>query len=247
MSVTGPPIDDLYTDHAAVYDANQRGVPGDIELYRDLALEADGLVVEVGVGTGRIALPSVAAGVRMLGLDLSPDMLTICRAKAQSARLELGLVQADMRRFSLRERAALVTIPFRAFLHNLTTEDQLATLRSCFEALEPGGRLALNVFNPDITRIVERLRTGPNDWEDAPSGGLARHEYAPHAQVVESTMLLPGSEGQRRAHIRLRYVYRYELEHLLARAGFTLEHVWGDCERSSFGPLSTEIVCVARR
>lgn len=245
--MTGPPIDDLYTDHAAVYDANQRGVPGDIELYRDLALQAGGLVLEVGVGTGRIALPSVAAGVRMVGLDLSPDMLAICREKARAAALELGLVQADMRRFTLREPASLVTIPFRAFLHNLTTEDQLATLRACFDALEPGGRLVLNVFNPDITRIVERLRTGPNEWEDQPAGGLARHEYEPHAQVVESTMLLPGAEGQRRAHIRLRYVYRYELEHLLARVGFTVEHVWGDCQRAPFGPLSTEIVCVARR
>lgn len=249
--MTEPLSDPFYTDFARAYDDHSQGVRGDVEFYRDLALEADGLTVELGVGTGRIAIPSVAAGARVLGLDLSREMLAICRQKAAEAGLGsregLALAQADMRRFALARPARLVTIPYRAFLHNLETEDQIATLEACRAALEPGGLLALNVFNPDIAKIADWLQRGPEEWEPRPGGGQQRHDYEPAGQRVDSSMLLPSSEGRpRRVEIRLRYVYRHELEHLLARAGFAIERLEGDFLGTAFGPLSTEIVCVAR-
>ncbi|MPZ98564.1 MAG: methyltransferase domain-containing protein [Dehalococcoidia bacterium] len=155
---------------------DQRRARG-IEFYRTLALEAGGLVVELGVGTGRIAIPSALAGARVLGIDFSSEMLTFGRRNAAEAgATSLQLVRGDMRRFALRQPAALVTVPFRTFLHNLTIEDQLATLASVHAALRPGGHLALNIFNPDITKIVDAIRAG-SAWKTDPLGFDQRLEY----------------------------------------------------------------------
>ena len=146
------PLDPLYTEYAGAYDERTVGAPGDSACYREVAQEADGPVVELGVGTGRIAIPTVQARVPVLGLDLLSRMLAIARRKALAAGVgaDLGLAVADMRPFVLVRPARLITIPLRAFLHNLTTDDQLSTLACCRATLAPGGRLALNVFDPDL-------------------------------------------------------------------------------------------------
>ena len=246
-----PVRDPYYTDFAVEYDQHTNGVRGDVEFYRELALSAEGPVVELGVGTGRTAIPAALAGAEVLGLDLSPEMLELCRTKAVEARAAtLSLAVADMRRFALARTVDLVVIPHRAFLHNLTIGDQLSTLASCRGALRPGGRLALNVFNPDLAKMVEWMLRGPDDWEAreaGPPGSVHRHDYDPSDQRCDSTIMLPGPDGvRRRVTIHLRYVYRSELEHLLARSGFQVESLYGDFFGEPFGPLSNEIVCVAR-
>ena len=243
-----------YGSYAAVYDAHTAGVPGDVAFYRSLALEADGPIVEIGVGTGRIALPAAEAGATVIGLDASPAMLTIARDKARAAGPavdgRLALVRGDMRRWALRRPVALVTIPFRTFLHNITTADQLATLAAVREALQPGGRLALNVFNPDIAMIAENMRAEPGAWRprQAPGGGVEQRVYEPTAQITRSTWSIhqPGGSSVRFS-FALRYVYRYEMEHLLARAGFAVEALFGDHFRAPFEERSTEMVWIARR
>ena len=245
-------LDPLYTEYAGVYDERTIGTPGDIDFYRELAQEADGPVVELGVGTGRIAIPTVRAGVPVLGLDLSPLMLAIARSKALEVGVgeDLGLAVADMRRFALARPAALITIPFRAFLHNLTTNDQLSTLACCRAALEPGGRLVLNVFNPDLAMIAERMHREPDEWGEPDlglTGSEERREYDPARQRIDQFVRFPAREGRgSEVLIRLRWVYRYEMEHLLGSSGFEVEALYGDFERNPFGVTSTELVWVAR-
>jgi SAM-dependent methyltransferase len=246
-----PARDPYYTDFAIEYDQHTNGVRGDIDFYREIALSADGPVVELGVGTGRTAIPAALGGADVLGLDLSPEMLALCRSKAADGGVStLSLAVADMRRFALAKPVNLITIPHRAFLHNLTMEDQLATLASCRGALRTGGRLALNVFNPDLAKMVEWMLRGPEEWEErevGPPGAVHRNDYDPSDQRCDSTIMLPGPDGmRRRVTIHLRYVYRAELEHLLARSGFEVETVYGDFFGAPFGPLSNEIVCLAR-
>ncbi len=242
-----------YWEFAEINDrrwTDRSGVAGDVEFYRGLALEAGGLVVELGVGTGRIAIPTVQAGVeRMLGLDLAEAMLAVARRKVAEAGVgeRLTLEIGDMRDFTLPEPAALVTIPFRAFLHNLTTEDQLSTLAAAHRALGPGGRLALNVFNPSILMIAEWMQRGPDEWEEL-RGAIARHQYEPSAQRAHTVQRIRDADGvEHRESIELRYVHRFELEHLLVRSGFEIEALYGDHMGASFGETSTEIVVVARR
>ena len=242
--------DPYYTEFAGEYDRHTKGVRGDIDFYRALSLEADGLVVELGVGTGRTAIPAARAGARVLGLDLSSEMLTICRAKAEEASVRgLSLAVADMRRFALAHPAALVTIPHRAFLHNLTTDDQLATLLSCRAALGPGGRLALNVFDPDIAHMADWIGRGPDEWDEGVyrEDSSQRHDSGTSDQRSDSTIVLTDASGQRRrVEIRVRYVHRYELEQLLSRSGFEVERLDGDFDGQPYGPSSTEMVWLAR-
>ena len=242
-----------YDEYAPAYDAHTVGVPGDVEFYRSLALEAGGPIVEIGVGTGRIALPIAEAGVAVIGLDLSPRMLALARAKSRASGPavsgRLGLVRGDMRRWALRRPVSLVTIPFRTFLHSMTTADQLATLGAARAALLPGGRLALNVFNPNIAMIAESMRSEPGAWRrHGVGGGEEQRAYEPTAQVTRTTQVFrrPGG-GTVRFSFALRYVYRYEMEHLLARAGFAVEALYGDHARASFEEHSTEMVWIARR
>ena len=245
-------LDPLYAEYAGVYDERTVSTPGDIAFYREIAQEADGLVVELGVGIGRIAIPTVQAGVPVLGLDLSPRMLAIARRKALAASVGggLGLAVADMRRFALARPAWLITIPFRAFLHNLTTDDQLSTLACCRAALDPGGRLVLNVFNPDLAMIAEWMHREPDEWGDPDPrlpGSEERRVYDPSRQRIDQFVRFPAREGRgSEVVIRLRWVYRYEMEHLLARSGFEVEALYGDFERHPFGVTSTELVWVAR-
>ena len=128
---------DLWAD---IYDA-MNTLTEDIPFYMDEAVESGGPVLELGVGTGRVAIPIAQAGVNVVGLDHSPRMLEVAKRKAKTAGLSqrrLRLVQGDMRDFDVGQRFPLAIIPFRAFLHMYTVEDQ----KRCLQAHRPssGGR-----------------------------------------------------------------------------------------------------------
>ncbi|MEI6136131.1 MAG: methyltransferase domain-containing protein [Chloroflexota bacterium] len=246
-------MNDYYRLAPALYDETARGVPGDIEFYRDLAVASGGPVVELGVGTGRIAIPTAAAGVEVIGIDLVPEMLEVARTRAEAAGVTsmLRLVEGDMRTFTVETPVPLVTIPFRAFLHNLEDADQLETLRACHRALLPGGRLALNVFNPDLS--IARRWAGRSERHYEPfdaAGKVEVHndfDIRPARQTVTSKLRWREDGAVRRGSLTLRYVGREEMEALLAATGFEVESLFGDCLGSPFGDHSTELVWVARR
>lgn len=153
-------MNDYYRLAPEVYGATTRGIPGDVAFYRDLAVASGGPVVELGAGTGRIAVPIAEAGVEVIGIDAAPEMLEVARRHAETAGVaeRVRLVVGDMRTFTLDEPVPLVVIPHRTFLHNLDEADQLATLQACQRALRLGGRLALNVFNPSPALLERTAR-----------------------------------------------------------------------------------------
>ncbi len=129
------------------YDAWASGVVDDIPFYVELAREADGPVVELAVGTGRVAIPvAQAIGRRVIGLDASPEMLRQARAHAAEAGVDLLLIEGDMRDLSLEEPAGLIYCPFRALLHLRTWADRRQTFERVAASLRPGGRFAWNAF-----------------------------------------------------------------------------------------------------
>src|SRR5687767_15781921 len=125
---------------------------GDVEWYRQKAVESGGPVLELGAGTGRVTIPLAEAGIRVTAMDLDAGMLDRLRQKVlklpADVRRRVAAHSGDMRSFALDARFALVITPFRAFLHNEPRQDQLATLRRAHAHLRPGGELALNVFHP---------------------------------------------------------------------------------------------------
>lgn len=134
---------------AARYDREERGVAGDIAFYVALARGAEPPVLELGCGTGRVLVALARAGVAAVGLDLSEPMLRRARRRGAGLR-HVRWVRADMRDFRLPERFGLAVAPHRSFQHLLTDGDLRAALARVREHLRPGGRLAFNLFNPDL-------------------------------------------------------------------------------------------------
>src|SRR3954447_10527721 len=135
----------------------------DVAFYVGLAREADGPVVELAIGNGRVAIPvAQAIGRPVVGIDTSPAMLELARTGAAEAGVELELHEGDMRELALDEPAALIYCPFRALLHLPTWADRRRTFERVAASLEPGGRFAWNAFVFD-PRIAARLDGAHHD------------------------------------------------------------------------------------
>jgi SAM-dependent methyltransferase len=250
---------DLY-DHVALY----RDRP-DVAFFADAAREAGGPVLEVGCGTGRVLIPTARAGIQIVGLDLSRHMLDVCRARLalepESVRGRARVVLADMRSFDVGKDFALATLPFRPFQHLLTVEDQLACLGSIHRHLMPGARVILDLFNPSLDYLANAHlgeEHGDEPEFQTPDGRRVYRRMRMiscdrAAQVNQHELVYyvthPDGRQERTVHaFPLRYLFRFEAEHLLARAGFDVEHVYGGYDKSPFGATYPgELILVARR
>ncbi|HMK91498.1 MAG TPA: class I SAM-dependent methyltransferase [Thermoleophilia bacterium] len=238
----------------------------DLGFWQALAAGAgEGQLLELACGTGRILVPLARAGHEITGLDLSAHMLDRCRVKlaaeADEVRERVRLVQADLTSFDLGRRFALVTSPFRGFQHLRTVEQQLACLGRCHAHLRPGGKLVLDLFNPDPALLYAHDDGEPRDGEDTAEtvawteGRSVRWwgtvvDYRRSLQTNECEMTYeigaPGAAAYRLTEqFPMRYLFRYELEHLLSRAGFRVVALYGDYDRSPFADDSPELIAVA--
>lgn len=251
-------VADIYgPSGAAFYDAASerlRGSSGDAAFYRSLARKTGGPVLELGCGSGRVLLPIARAGIECAGLDPSRTMLA--RLRKNDPPSNLRLVQARMQDFDLPgERFALVYSAFRAFQHLLTVEDQLSCLAAVRRRLAPGGTFALDVFAPKLDRIavIHEPEFLELEWKEGDTNvrRLTSVTRDPAAQVMEVTfrheIRRPGRRPESRTvSTKMRYLFRYELEHLLARAGFSGIQVFGGFDRRPYDYFSGETVAVAR-
>ena len=147
----------LYDRIASIYDPWSRSVTEDVGFYVEQALASGGPVVELAVGTGRIAVPIAEAGVSVIGVDSSPEMLGVARAAAESAGVTelVDLRLGDLRDPPVPERVPLVICPFRSLLHMETEDEKLRALRAARGLLEADGRFAFDVFSPSREDIEE--------------------------------------------------------------------------------------------
>ena len=131
----------IWTSTAASAQANQA-------FYVDAYLATDGPVVELGVGDGRLAVEAARRGCPIVGVDLSPAMLKLCRARAERAGVidRLTLLQADFRAFTLAEPAALIALPYHSLGHLLTLDAKREAIRHVHAQLRPGGRFVFDDF-----------------------------------------------------------------------------------------------------
>jgi SAM-dependent methyltransferase len=249
-----------FYDHVTPYSERQ-----DIPICIDLARAADGPVLELGCGTGRVLIPMARAGLVMTGLDLSPSMLGVCREQLGhepvDVQARVRLIEGDMRAFDLGEQFALVTTPFRAFQHLTTVEDQTSCLSAIHRHLRPGGRLVLDLFNPSIPLLAAAERS--EEWGDEPEFAMpdgrrvrrtfriAGHDYLHQVEDVEMyyNITYPDGRTERRVHaFPMRYLFRFEAEHLLVRCGYTVEALYAGYDRSAYGSTYPgELIFVARK
>jgi len=229
-----------YDGIARLYDAWSTGVVEDISFYVEEAVAAGGPVVELGVGTGRIAIPTAAAGVRVIGVDSSEGMLEVCAAQARAAGVAelLDLRVGDLRRPPVEERVALVTCPFRAYLHLASDEERLDALAAARELLLPGGRLVFDVFAPSADDIEETHAR----WIEREPGIFERADWDGVAQTL--TLSVRGASGE--SSMTLWWLEPQRWQALLAEAGFSVEACYGWFDRRPYDG-GEDSVWVARK
>jgi ubiquinone/menaquinone biosynthesis C-methylase UbiE len=255
MTATGV---DPYLAWVGFYDEWSRTMEGDVAFYVRRATAVPGPVIELGVGTGRIAIPTAQAGQRVIGVDLSSAMLAEARRRAAEAGVadHIAFAEADMRSFVAEAPVNLVTIPYRSFLHMISTEDQLACLRNVSRSLVSGGHLILNMFIPDPAYIAgqdrkRNLHTEFTDERGRRCEVWVTPIYDMTTQVVTIRATVDAYDDERlvdstESEMVVRMIYRYEMEHLLARAGFEIEALYGDFEEGPLVEGSEEMIWVAR-
>jgi ubiquinone/menaquinone biosynthesis C-methylase UbiE len=220
---------------AQEYDAWSAHMTEDIPFYVGLARDADGPVVELAVGNGRVAIPvAKEIGRPVLGIDISPGMLAQARERADAAGVELELREGDMSDLALDEPAALIYCPFRALLHVRGWADRRRTFERVAASLRPGGRFAWNAFAFDH-RIATAL-DGQHDNEPVP--------HSLHYTVGDNRVDIVLDGGGRSS---LWWATKNEWLGLLDVAGLELEALYGGFEGEPFDDESREYVFVSRR
>lgn len=236
---------DEYAAFAEIYDEWSAFMTEDIPFYAELARDADGPVVELAVGTGRVAVPVAEAIERpVIGIDSSLAMLERAGVAATNARVELDLREGDMRDLALDEPAALVYCPGRSLLHLPTWTDRRRAFEAVAHSLRPGGRFAWNAFVFNHRSAAEsdgrtRPHIGTDDiWEFI--------EHVPAESRVDITVFVgkPGADPRR---ISLWWTTKSEWEGLLDVAGLETEALYGWFDKRRFDDDSREFVWVARK
>lgn len=246
-----------------------RGRTRDVSFYLDAVHEYGDPVLELGCGTGRITLALAEAGHHVTGLDISERMLERCNRKLAGlpteARERVHPVKGDMTRFDLGEKFRLVIIPFRPMQHLLEAEQQMSCLESVRRHLwaegrrtgEKKGQLILDVFQTDAERMHDPVHqkealvteySMPDGRHVRIMERVAAFHRAQQRNDVEMIFYVKDARGKEERLVfawTLRYFFRYEVEHLLARCGFRVCAVYGDFDRSPLVDASPEMIFVA--
>lgn len=237
----------------------------DVAFFVEAAAMAGNPVLEVGCGTGRILIPAARAGAEITGLDLSPQLLDICRENVLSepagVRSRIQLIQADMRSFDIPARFRLAMLPFRVFNHMLTIDDQLACLTAVHRHLVRGALLILDIHNPRLSFLgdppIGKERPEHPDFR-MPGGRRVerRHKttaYNQFTQIHDFEIIydVDYPDGRTKRFVDFtswRYTFRFEAEHLLARSGFEIENVYADYTKGPYGSKpSPDLIMEARK
>ncbi|MGD2158472.1 MAG: class I SAM-dependent methyltransferase [Anaerolineales bacterium] len=221
--------DEIYSD----YD------PASIELLTELA--GDGSALELGIGTGRIALPLLEKGVKVKGVDASGAMVSKLRAKPRGTDVEVLL--GSFADFEMDERFQLIYVVFNTFFNLPTQEKQVRCFHAVRQHLSKGGKFLLEVFVPDPCRFRDHQTVRVIDLE----GDLARLEvsqFDPVAQRVTSQHVLITEDEIHFHPVRLRFAWPSELDLMAQIAGLSLRQRWGSWSKDEFRKDSQKHISV---
>ena len=253
-----------YEQWARVYDLFYAVGPElEVEFYLDLMRGCDAPVLELGVGTGRVAIPAALEGNRVVGVDLHPSMLEVAKSKSATAGLAPGyleLIHGDMTELSLEYRCfGMVIIPGNSLALVLTEEGQQATVTAAAEHLRPGGALVFSLYNASDQVIdnddneqfllgvvddqIDRVRhvlSGINQFD--------RSQQINDCTQFIDTVSQDGALLQRQElRVVTRYLTRAQAESMVTRASLKVERVHGDFDGSVYSEFSDEMIFVCRK
>jgi SAM-dependent methyltransferase len=228
-----------YDPFADDYDVWAADMTDDVGWYVELAEAAREPIVELAVGSGRVAIEIARrTGKRVIGIDLSPKMLGVARER--SAGLPVDLREGDMRELSLDEKVELVICPFRSMLHLPTWRDRRSVFDRVAASLVPGGRFAWNVFafSAGLATALDGQRV------DRPGGSWQIATNVPADSRID---VLRGRDLERLGTFSLWWATRREWEGLIDVSGLELEGLYGGFRREPYDDDSLEQVWVARK
>ncbi len=250
----------MFDPFVRYYDLDYGAFDDDVVFYREMARLYGGPVLEAMCGTGRVAVPLAQAGLTVTGVDVSAAMIERAEAAAQAAGVaaRTTFVQADLRTLALEAQFGFAFVAINSLMHLETTADQLAALRALHALLRPGGGLALDLFNPDPAALAEVSGSWVLDktFTVPTSGHLVQKFVARTVDVAQQHIDVTfcydeiDAAGQVQRLVLpfgMRWIYRYELEHILARTGFVLESVYGSYDLDDYTSASERLLVVARR
>jgi SAM-dependent methyltransferase len=242
-----------------LYDDDYGDFADDLELYLPFAERTGGPILEAMCGTGRVMLPLAEAGFNVVGVDISEAMVQRARAKLKTAglerhaRAELG----DIRSLRLTEQFALALVPMNSFMHLSTGAEQAVALKAIHEHLQPGGLLILDLFNPDPHELSSDQDVLVHAKSFRSSAGyevqkwvLRRSDFAEQIHYVEFVYDEIGPDRIVRRDVlpfTMRWLYRFELEYLLASTGYVVEALFGSYELDDYTSAGERLIAVARR
>ena len=249
---------DAYASIASLYAIDFADVLDDVDFYRSLARHTSGPIVEFMCGGGRVAVPLAVDGHQVTGVDISAAMLTHMRNhRDYHPDLTLTTVHADMCQWQPDQRYGLAIVALNSFMHLQSTDDQLAALQVAYRALKPGGTLVIDLFNPDMRHLPDYKGDLVLDKQFVMPDGRTVQKFVAQwsdtaQQRIHVVFMYDINDANQRiqrvnASFAMRYFWRFELEHLLARAGFRIEDIYGNYELAPYDAESSQLIVVARR
>jgi SAM-dependent methyltransferase len=249
---------DPYRRFAAYYDLEYAGHTADLEFYEQFALQAGGPVLELGCGSGRVLAALVGTGLELTGIDTSSAMLDIARdvlgdrARLVQCGMEAVADCPDLR----RDHYWLAFSAINTFLHLPDADTQLRALEGLREVVVQGGILLLDLMVPDPSylggidgRIVHELSATLPNGNRLDKWAVRTHDLA--TQTIDTTVFFDTTDAGTGVVTRVsdryltRYIHRFELEHLLERAGWRLISLYGSYDLSPFTSESERMIALA--
>lgn len=247
-----------YHQIAELYAIDFADVHEDVDFYRSFAQHARGPIIEFMCGTGRVCVPLAADGNTVVGVDSSDEMLAIAQRTRDANQIDqLTLHHGDVRTWQSDTKFGLAIVALNSFMHLTSVDDQVHALLNIHRNVQPGGYLVLDLFHPDMRALPDYKGDVVLDKRFALPDGRTVHKFVSQwsdiaQQLIHVVFMYDISDAvsglqRRSASFAMRYFWRYEIEHLLARTGFTLQHCYGSYDLDSFGSESEQMLIVAKR
>jgi SAM-dependent methyltransferase len=211
-----------------------------VDLLAELA--GDGPALELGIGTGRVALPLAEAGIEVHGIDASEAMLAKLKTKLGGGRIPVTV--GSFGDFSLETRFRLVYVVFNTFFGLLTQDEQVSAFQAVAHHLTPDGVFVMQAFVPDVTRFDSHNQRVAAESVGVDEVTLETSSHDPFAQRTDSAHMVIRNSGIRMYPVRIRYAYVSELDLMAQLAGLRLRERWADWNREPYPSRSWTHVSV---
>jgi len=237
---------------ASIYDLIYGEYKNDLEFYKNEAKKSKGKVLEIACGTGRLYLEILKTGIDIYGIDISDAMLKVLKQKANKLNLKPKIYKADMRNLKLRNKFSLIMVPFRSFMHNLTIEDQVKSLKNFRRYLSPNGKLIINFFFPKPELMTKKLgKVWKYNIKANKEKLRAQGKYFLIDEVNQiaafTQSLFQKNKEIWKGRFKMTYFYKREFELLLRLAGFRKWKLYGGFNYKPYTEKTQEMVWVIEK